>query len=118
MSGIVDTETAVEFGRIIGVDGIILGDVTAYSVAEKRGREKVKEQVWKGEYEKDKNGNFIYEKDKSGKKVKKKIYVEEYVNREFINRSVTVAVNFRLVSIETAEIRASDSNSKSSTQKY
>ena len=118
MSGVVDAATAVEFGKIIGVDGIVIGDVTSYSVSEKRGRERVKEKVWKGEYEKDKDGNYIYEKTKSGKKERVKIYVEEYVTREVLNRSVNVAVNFRLVSIETGEIRATDSNSRSTTQKY
>lgn len=117
MSGIIDNATVVEYGNIIGVDGIILGDVTAYKVSATRGHEKIKEKVWKGEYEKDKNGNIIYEKTRSGRQ-KKKVYVEEYVNRAFINRSVTVGVNFRLVSVQTGEIRASDSNSKSHTKKY
>ncbi len=117
MSGIIDNATVVEYGKIIGVDGIVLGDVTAYKVSSTRGHEKIKEKVWNGEYEKDKNGNIIYEKTRSGRQ-KKKVYVDEYVSRAFINRSVTVGVNFRLVSVQTGEIRASDSNSKSHTKKY
>ena len=117
MSGIVDNATVVEYGKIIGVDGIVLGDVTAYKVSATRGHEKVKEKVWKGDYEKDKNGNIVYEKTRSGRQ-KKKVYVEEYVSRVFINRTVTVGVNFRLVSVQTGEIRASDSNTKSNTKKY
>jgi tetratricopeptide (TPR) repeat protein len=117
MSGVVDNATVVEYGKIIGVDGIILGNVSAYKVDEKRGREKVKEKVWKGEYEKDKDGNFVYEKTRSGKK-KKKVYVEEYVSRAFINRTVTVGIDFRLVSVQTGEIRASDSKTRSNNKKH
>ena len=94
-----------------------MGNVTSYKVSGTRGREKIKEQVWKGDYEKDKNGNIIYEKTRSGRQ-KKKVYVEEYVERAFINRTVSVGVNFRLVSVQTGEIRASDSNAKSNTKKY
>lgn len=117
MSGIVDNATVVEYGKIIGVDGVVLGNVTSYKVSATRGREKIKEQVWKGGYEKDKNGNIIYEKTRSGRQ-KKKVYVEEYVERSYINRTVSVGVNFRLVSVQTGEIRASDSNTKSNTKKY
>lgn len=117
MSGIVNDSTVVEFGRILGVDGIIVGDVTAYNVTDRRGREKVKEKVWKGDYETDKNGNVIYVTE-GRKKVKKKLYVEELVNRDFISRSATVAAGFRLISVETGEIRASDSDSRSNSRKY
>ncbi len=117
MSGIVDNATVVEYGKIIGVDGVVLGNITAYNVSATRGRDKVKEQVWKGEYEKDKNGNIIYEKTSTGRKKKKK-YVEEFVERTFINRTVSVGINFRLVSVQTGEIRASDSDTKSNTKKY
>ena len=117
MSGIVNDSTVVEFGKLIGVDGIIVGDVTAYDISDRRGREKVKEKVWKGDYETDKKGNVIYVTE-GRKKVKKKLYVEELVERAFINRTVSVAAGFRLISIETGEIRASDSDSKSSSRKY
>jgi len=118
MSGVIDDSTVVEFGRILGVDGLFVGDVTSYSVSEKRGSDRVKEKVWKGEYEKDDKGNFIYEKSSSGKKVKKKKYVEEFVRRSYINQSANVGVSFRLISVKTGEIRAGDSNSRSYSQKY
>jgi hypothetical protein len=117
MSGIVNDSTAVEFGRIAGVDGIILGDVSSYNAKDKRGTEKVKEMVWTGEYEKDKKGNFIYEKTAKGKE-KKKEYKEEMVLRRTVQRDVAVGINFRLVSVETGEIRASDSKSRSFSRKY
>ena len=44
MSGIVNDSTVVEFGRILGVDGIIVGDVTSFNVSDRRGSEQVKEK--------------------------------------------------------------------------
>jgi tetratricopeptide (TPR) repeat protein len=117
MSGVIDDSTIVEFGKILGVDGMVVGSVTAYRSEDKRGKEKVKEKVWKGEYEKDEKGNFIYERV-GGKEVKKKKYVEELVDKEYINREAVVGLSFRLVSIETAEIRASGSQTQTFSQKY
>jgi tetratricopeptide (TPR) repeat protein len=118
MSGVVNDSTIVEFGKILGVDALVVGSVTAYQAEDKKGREKVKEKVWKGEYEKDEKGNFIYEKNAFGKKEKKKKYREELVDKEFVNREAAVGISFRLVSVQTAEIRASGSQTESFSQKY
>jgi len=118
MSGVVNDSTIVEFGKILGVDALIVGSVTSYQVEDKKGKEKVKEQVWKGEYEKDENGKFIYEKNAFGKKEKKKKYREELVDKEFVNREAAVGLSFRMVSIQTAEIRASGSQTESFSHKY
>jgi curli biogenesis system outer membrane secretion channel CsgG len=117
MSGIVNDSTAVEFGKILGVDGIVFGDVFTYTVKDVRGTEKIKEKVWTGEYETDKSGKVITEKV-GGKKQKKKKYKEEMVSRKTIQRNISVGVNFRLVSIETGEIRATESRSRSFSKKY
>ena len=117
MSGVVNDSTIVEFGKILGVDGIIVGSVDSYRSEDKKGREKVKEQVWTGAYEKDKEGNIVYEQTAFGKQ-KKKIYREELVDKEFIAREASVSLSFRLVSIQTAEIRASGSQTESFSQKY
>jgi curli biogenesis system outer membrane secretion channel CsgG len=117
MSGIINDSTAVEFGRLLGVDGLIFGEIFDYSVKDTKGTEKVKEKVWTGEYEKDKNGKIIYEG--TGKiKTKKKKYKEAMVNKKFIRRNVNVGINFRMVSVETGEIRASDSKTRSFSKKY
>ena len=117
MSGVINDSTIVEFGKILGVDGLIVGSVTAYKAEDRKGKEKVKEQVWTGEYEKDKKGNYIYEKTAFGKEKKKK-YKEVLVDKEFINREATVSLSFRLVSIQTAEIRASGSKTESYSRKF
>ncbi len=117
MSGIINDSTAVEFGKILGVDALIIGDILSYEVQDKRGKEKVKEKVWKGEYEKDEKGNFVYEKTRSGREKKKK-YEEVLVDKEFIQRSGNVSISFRMVSVETGEIRAGETKSRTYSQKF
>lgn len=117
MSGVINDSTAVEFGKILGVEALILGNINAFSCEDIRGTEKVKERVWTGEYERDKNGKIKYEKTLFGKQ-KKKVYKEEFVDRQYIQREATVSISFRMVSVETGEIRASDSDSKSFSHKY
>lgn len=118
MSGAVDDSTIAEFGRLLGVDAIIVGNVNSYNLSDKRGTEKVKKKVHTGEYEKDKNGKFIYEKDIFGKKHKKKIYKEVIVDQQYILREATVDLSYRMVEIKTAQIRASDQGKKSFSKKF
>lgn len=117
MSGIINDSTAVEFGKILGVDALIVGDIVSYEVQDKRGKEKVKEKVWKGDYETDAKGNVVFEKTKFGQ-TKKKKYVEELVDKEYIQRSGNVSISFRMVSVETGEIRAGDTKSSTYSKKF
>ncbi len=113
MSGLVDPSHAKEVGKMLGVDGIITGEVTAYSVEDERGRERVKERVWTGKYEKDAKGNFIYEKGITGKKHKKKQYKEQFVTRYYKLRRGTVTVTFRVVDVNTGRILAARTYTRS-----
>ncbi len=115
MSGVVDPEKAKQVGKMLGVDGIITGVVTAYSVEDDKGREKVKKQVWTGKYAKDAKGNFIYEKDIFGKKRKKKIYAEQYVTQYYKIRRGTVTATFRIIDVETGQILAAKTYSRNYT---
>jgi len=117
LTGAVDVNTAAELGEILGVEALIFGEVTSYSVEDKEGTEKVKKRVWTGEYEKDKDGNIIYEKGLFGIKHKKKKYKEEFVDEPYVVRSASVAVNFRVVDVETAELLAVKSNSSGYNKK-
>lgn len=117
MAGVTDVETAVQAGNLLGVQGVIVGDVIGYRCEDRRGKEKVKEQVWTGEYEKDANGNIIYEKTLFGIKVKKKKYKEEFVDVEVIDREANVTLAFRLIDVETAGILASREASHSYNKK-
>lgn len=113
MSGVVDVETAVQAGNLVGVQAVIVGDVINYKCEDHRRTKKEKRKVWTGEYEKDKNGNFIYEKTLFGKKVKKKKYREELVDVEVIEREATVTLSFRLIDVQTGQIRATRETSHS-----
>jgi len=117
LTGAVDVATAAEIGEMLGVQALIFGEVTSYSVEDLEGTEKVKKKVWTGEYEKDKDGNIIYEKNILGMKYKKKKYKEEFVDEPYVVRSASVAVNFRVVAVETAELLAIKSNSSNYNKK-
>jgi len=117
LTGAVDVATAAEIGEMLGVEALIFGEVTSYSVEDLEGTEEVKKRVWTGEYEKDKDGNIIYEKGLFGIKHKKKKYKEEFVDEPYVVRSASVAVNFRVVAVETAELLAVKSNSSSFNKK-
>jgi len=117
LTGAVDVATAAEIGEMLGVEALIFGEVTSHSVEDLEGTEEVKKRVWTGEYEKDKDGNIIYEKGLFGIKHKKKKYKEEFVDEPYLVRSASVAVNFRVVAVETAELLAVKSNSSSYNKK-
>jgi curli biogenesis system outer membrane secretion channel CsgG len=117
LTGAVDVTTAAEIGKMLGVEALILGEVTSYSAEDLEGTEKVKKKVWTGEYEKDEAGNIIYEKNILGMKSKKKKYKEEFVDEPYVVRSASVAVSFRVVAVETAELLAVKSNSSSYNKK-
>jgi curli biogenesis system outer membrane secretion channel CsgG len=113
MSGVIDDSTAKQVGAILGVDALIFGEVTTYEVEDQRGIEKVKEEVWTGEYEKDEKGEYVYEKTLFGGKRKKKVYKEVFVDQPFLVRSGSVSVNFRVVDVSTGKILAVKSNASS-----
>jgi curli biogenesis system outer membrane secretion channel CsgG len=117
LTGAVDVESAAELGRILGVQALIFGEVTSYSAEDNEGTEKVKKKVWTGEYEKDEEGNIIYWKDIFGTRHKTKKYKEELVDEPYVVRTASVAINFRVVDVETAELLAVKSNSSGYNKK-
>jgi len=116
-SGLVDDATAAKIGRVLGVQALILGEVTTYSAEDKQGKEKVKKQVWTGEYETDKDGNIVEEEGLFGMKYKQKEYKEGFVNEPYVVRSATVAIHFRVVDVNTGHLVAIKSASRSYNQK-
>ncbi len=110
MAGIVDQATAVEAGKMLGVDALVFGQVTTYEVPpDKKTIKKIKEKKFTGKYE------TVEEKDKEGKvvKKKKKIYEDVWIDREYWIREGNVAINFRVVKVETGQLLAAHSDSKS-----
>lgn len=110
MAGVVDEATATEVGKLLGVDALIFGEVATYEVEpDKKITEKVKEKRGTGKY------HMVEEKDKKGnvKKVRKEIIEEVWVDKSYWVRKGTVAINFRVVSVETGKLLAAHSDSKS-----
>lgn len=111
MSGVVDEATAIEVGRLLGVDALIFGEVTTYRVEpDERGTEKVDRQVGTGKYEMVDQKNIFTGKTK---KVKKEIMKTVLVDQHYKIRRGTVAINYRAVSVKTGELLAVHSDSKS-----
>ncbi len=111
MSGVIDANTAAEVGQLLGVDALIFGEISTYEVEpDQEITEKVKEKKHTGRYE------WVEEKDdKTGKtkRVKKEIIEDVWVDRSYWIRRGTVAINFRVVNVETGELLAAHSDSRS-----
>jgi len=111
MAGVVSEETAVEVGRLLGVDVMIFGEVTSYRVEpDERGKEKVERQEGTGKYEWVEQKNIFTGKTQ---KVKREIMKTVLVDQHYRVRRGTVAINFRAVSVKTGELLAVHSDSKS-----
>ncbi len=111
MSGVVDDATAAQVGQLLGVDALVFGEVTTYEVEpDKRITRQVKERRGTGKF------HWVEQKDrKTGKtkKVKKEIMEEVYVPKTHWVRKGTVAINFRVVDVETGRLLAAHSDSRS-----
>jgi tetratricopeptide (TPR) repeat protein len=95
------------------VDALVFGEVTTYRVEpDQRGVEKVRNKVGTGRYEIVDQKNVLTGKTK---KVKKEIMRTVLVDEHYSIRRGTVAINFRVVGVETGELLAVHSDSKSYT---
>ncbi len=111
LSGVVDETTAARVGKLLGVDALIFGEVTTYKVEpDERGVEKVRRKVGTGRYEWVEQKNIFTGKKK---KVKKEIMKTVLVDQHYRIRRGTVAINFRVVGVETGKLLAARSDSKS-----
>ncbi len=111
MSGVIDEATAVKVGELLGVDALIFGEVTTYEVEpDKKITKMVKTRRGTGKY------RTVEKKDEKTGKIKKEkeeIYEEVWVPKERWVRKGTVAINFRVVDVETGRLLAAHSDSKS-----
>ncbi|MDZ7271316.1 MAG: tetratricopeptide repeat protein [candidate division KSB1 bacterium] len=104
MAGIVDASTAKEAGRLLGVDALIFGEVTAYSLEpDQVGTEKVERKVGTGQYRTVRRGN---------KEVREEIMKTVLVDQEYRIRRGAVGVTFRMVKVETGELVAVKASTK------
>jgi len=111
MSGAVDESSAVEIGKLLGVDALIFGEVTRFRVEpDEEGVEKVEKKEGTGKYETVDEKNIFTGKTK---KVRREIMRTVWVDQHYRIRRGTVSVNFRVVSTQTAALLAVHSDSKS-----
>lgn len=111
MTGVMDDSTAAKVGRLLGVNALILGEVTSYSVEpDERGVEKVEKKVGTGKYEEVNEKNIFTGKTK---KVKREIMKTVLVDQHYRIRRGSVAIHFRVVDVETGKLLAVHSDSKS-----
>lgn len=111
MTGVVDEASAVQIGKVLGVDAMVFGEVTTYQVErDERGVEKVERQEGTGKYEIVEQKNIF-----TGKKykVKKEIMKTVLVDQHYRIRRGSVAINFRVVNVENGQLLAVYSDSKS-----
>jgi len=106
IEGIVNDSDAVEIGKMLGVDALIFGEVSGYSVETVRGWENVQEQVGTGKYKTVERKNIF-----TGKKhkVKEEIMKTVIVRRQYVVKKAGVDINFRMVNVETGEVLAVES---------
>ena len=116
-AGVTDRESATELGELLGVDGMIFGEVTVYAMEEERGTEKVEKKVWTGEYELDEEGNVVTEKGLFGIETQKKITKTELVDERYRVQRGAVTVDFRLVRVATSEVIAARSFTRTHDKK-
>lgn len=110
MSGVVDEATAARIGAMLGVDALIFGDVTMYDVEDMEMEKTVKERRGTGKY------RTVEKKDKKTgevKQVKEEIYEEVFVPYKYWVRKGNVAINFRIVDVESGRLLAAHSESNS-----
>ena len=111
LTGVVDQNTAVQIGKVLGVDAMVFGEVTTFQIEpDEEGVEKVSKQEGTGKYEWVNQKNIFTGKTK---KVKKEIMKTVLVDQHYKIRRGTVAINFRVVRVETGELLAVHSDSKS-----
>lgn len=114
MSGAIDENSAVEIGKLLGVDALIFGDVTAYKIEDERGTKKVYKKVGTGRYKRVKRKNIFTGKEYwADEEIMKTVLVDEHYR---IRRGV-VTVNFKTVSVKTGELLAVKSVSESKEYK-
>jgi curli biogenesis system outer membrane secretion channel CsgG len=113
MAGVVNESTAKQVGQLLGVDALIFGEVSRYEVEKDEiGAEKVQKKEGTGKYETVMEKNVF-----TGKKhkVRREIMRTVWVDQQYRIRRGSVAVNFRVVDVETGKLLAAHTDSKSYT---
>jgi curli biogenesis system outer membrane secretion channel CsgG len=106
LSGIVDEQTATRVGNLIGAQALLIGDVTDYREEPGQLRQSTK------------NGFESYRVEQVNKETGEKYFVTRYKPVSYVEfyqeNKARIAVNYRLVSLETGEVLMSKSFDKES----
>ena len=103
MTGVIDQNSAVEIGKLLGVDALIFGNVTAYKCEDEEGTRKVKKKVGTGKYKKVKRKNIFTGKEYwAEEEIMKTVLVDEH----YKIRKGVVSVNFKVVDVKTGKLLA------------
>ena len=96
LSGVVDEQTAVRAGNLMGAQAVLMGDVVSYQELPGQLRRSTKE------------GYESYRVEQLNKETGEKYYVTRYkpvtYNEYYQENKVLLSLNFRLVSLETGEV--------------
>ena len=103
MTGVIDQNSAVEIGKLLGVDALIFGNVTAYKCEDEEGTRKVKKKVGTGKYKRVKRKNIFTGKEYwAEEEIMKTVLVDEH----YKIRKGVVSVNFKVVDVKTGKLLA------------
>jgi len=109
LTGLIEEKTVKEVGKILGVDAIIMGNVTTYNLSTNEYTEMVERWVGTGKYE-TKMIKYFWEKKAKPRKVE--IKEKRLVPEERKNKRANVSVDYRMVNVETGEVIAAKRFSK------
>uniref|UniRef100_A0A7C4Y5L1 Tetratricopeptide repeat protein n=1 Tax=candidate division WOR-3 bacterium TaxID=2052148 RepID=A0A7C4Y5L1_UNCW3 len=103
LTGAIDQATAVEIGKLLGVDALIFGSVTSFKVEDEKGTRKVERKVGTGQYKKEPRYNIFTKKwDTVDVEIKKTVLVDE----SYLKRKGVVSINFKVVDVKTGQLLA------------
>ncbi len=103
LTGAIDQATAVEIGRLLGVDALIFGSVTTYKIEDEKGTRKVEKKVGTGEYRTVKYYNIFTKKEEERQEeIKKTVLVDE----NYLKRKGVVSISFKVVDVKTGQLLA------------
>lgn len=114
LTGAINESTAAKVGALLGADGVIVGDIVAFS-EETKGMENVERKVGTGEYEEVEEKKFIL----WGPKVKRKreIMKTVTVQEEYIAKRGIVSLSLRLVNANTGVVMGAWTDRKTYNRK-
>lgn len=99
-------------GAALGVDAVIYGVVEGYQFDEESRLVKVKEKVWTGDYERDRNGAIVSDIGDDGQAVPRKIYEKRLVEKNRLKRYAGLQIHYRMADSFHGNVICAESESE------